>query len=116
MTDAFGLDEPQHPDDVRLLRAVHDLPEIGDGFVEQCFGHLDATRLEALRETLHAWFAAQGSTDAAAETLFVHRNTLRYRLRSFTESTGLSLDRPEDAFAAWWALRRLDALRRHPQG
>jgi hypothetical protein len=115
MTDAFGLDEPQHPDDVRLLRAVHDLPEIGDGFVEQCFGHLDATRLEALRETLQAWFAAQGSTDAAAETLFVHRNTLRYRLRSFTESTGLSLDRPEDAFAVWWSLRRLDALQRHPQ-
>jgi hypothetical protein len=115
MADAFGLDEPQHPDDVRLLRAVHDLPEVGDAFVEQCFGHLDETRLAALRETLHAWFAAQGSTDAAAETLFVHRNTLRYRLRSFTESTGLSLDRPEDAFAVWWAMRRLDELKRQPQ-
>ena len=46
MADAFGLDEPQHPDDVRLLRAVHDLPEVGDAFVEQCFGHLDEVRLE----------------------------------------------------------------------
>ncbi|QWZ07484.1 helix-turn-helix domain-containing protein [Nocardioides panacis] len=115
MAEAFGLDEPQHADDVRLLRAVHLLPEIGDAFVEQCFGHLDEARQEALRATLHAWFAAQGSTDAAAEVLFVHRNTLRYRLRSFTESTGLSLDRPEDSFAVWWAMRRLDEQRRHPE-
>ena len=94
---------------------MHEPPELGDAFVEQCFGHLDETRRAALRETLHAWFAAQGSTDAAAEALFVHRNTLRYRLRSFTESTGLSLDRPEDAFTVWWAMRRLDELKRRPR-
>ncbi len=46
--------------------------------------------------------------DAAADALFVHRNTLRYRLRTYAESAGLNLDRPEDAFTVWWALRRLD--------
>ena len=30
MAVAFGLADPQHPDDVRLLRAVHEQPELGD--------------------------------------------------------------------------------------
>lgn len=110
MATAFGLAEPQHPDEVQLLRAVHALPELGDRFVERCLGHLDDVRRTTTRQTLDAWFAAHGSTDAAADTLFVHRNTLRYRLRTFAEATGLALDRTEDAFVVWWALRRLDEL------
>jgi hypothetical protein len=110
MAEAFALHEPQHPDDVQLLRAVHELPGLGDRFVERCFGHLDQARRDATRETLHAWFASQGSADAAADALHVHRNTLRYRLRTFAEASGLSLDRPEDTFTVWWALRRLDQI------
>jgi len=112
MATAFGVAEPQHADDVQLLRAVHDLPALGDRFVERCLGHLDEARRTSTRETLRAWFTAQGSADAAADALFVHRNTLRYRLRTFSEATGLSLDRPEDAFLVWWAMRYLDALDR----
>lgn len=110
MATAFGVAEPQHPDDVQLLRAVHTLPELGDRFVERCLGHLDDARRTSTRATLDAWFTAQGSADAAADALFVHRNTLRYRLRTFSEATGLALDRPDDAFLVWWALRRLDEL------
>lgn len=112
LAGAFGVAEPQHADDVQLLRAVRDLPALGDRFVERCLGHLDEARRTSTRETLRAWFAAQGSADAAADALFVHRNTLRYRLRTFSEATGLSLDRPEDAFLVWWAMRYLDALDR----
>ncbi len=110
LAEAFHLERPQHPDDVRLLRPVHDLPVLGDELVERCFGHLDAARRDATTGTLRAWFDARGSADAAAEALFVHKNTLRYRLRTFAEATGLQLDRPQDAFTVWWALRRLDAL------
>ena len=110
MAEAFGLDRPQHPEDVRLLRPVHEMPALGDEFVERCFGHLDPSRRAAVVETLRAWFATAGSVDAAAEALYVHRNTLRYRLRTFADATGLSLDRPEDSFLVWWAVRRLDAL------
>ena len=110
MATVFGVAEPRHPDDVQLLRAVHALPDLGDRFVERCLGHLDDARRTSTRETLDAWFAAHGSADAAADTLFVHRNTLRYRLRTFSEATGLALDRTEDAFVVWWALRRLDEL------
>lgn len=110
MAVAFHLAEPQHPDDVQLLRAVQALPDLGDELVERCFGHLDPARRESTRQTLRAWFDAHGSTDAAAEALFVHRNTLRYRLRTFSDASGMNLDRPEDAFSLWWALRRLDLL------
>ena len=110
MAEAFGLDRPQHPEDVRLLRPVHEMPALGDEFVERCFGHLDPSRRAAVVGTLRTWFATAGSVDAAAEALYVHRNTLRYRLRTFADATGLSLDRPEDSFLVWWAVRRLDAL------
>ncbi len=109
---AFGIERPQHADDVQLLRPVVEMPELGDRFVERCFGHLEAGRRDAAVDTLRAWFEARGSVDVAAEALFVHRNTMRYRLRTFGDATGLHLDRPEDAFTVWWALRRLDLLRR----
>ncbi|NUR09210.1 MAG: helix-turn-helix domain-containing protein [Nocardioidaceae bacterium] len=112
VADAFDVRDPQTPDELLLLRAVLTQPTLGDEMVERAFGHLGETRLDGVAQTLRAWFAAQGSTELAAEQLFVHRNTLRYRLRVFTEGSGLDLDRPEDAFTVWWALRRLDLLAR----
>ena len=47
-----------------LLRAVHELPDLGDGFVEQCFGHLDEARLERPRGRR----CAPGSRPRAAPT------------------------------------------------
>lgn len=109
LAGTFHLDEPQHADDIQLLRPVRDLPELGDRFVDRCFGHIDGARAASMIATLRAWFRAQGNTDAAANALFVHRNTLRYRIRTFNEWTGLNLDRPEDSFLVWWALQRLEA-------
>jgi hypothetical protein len=49
---------------------------------------------DVLLGTLRAWFAEQGATSAAATRLFVHRNTVRYRLRRVEELTGRSLVDP----------------------
>jgi DNA-binding PucR family transcriptional regulator len=38
--------------------------------------------------------------------MFLHVNTVRYRLRRFEELTGTSLRRVEDLVQIWWALRR----------
>jgi hypothetical protein len=43
--------------------------------------------------------------DATAADLFVHPNTVRHRLRRFTELTDLELDTTFEAVAAWWAAR-----------
>jgi hypothetical protein len=109
LASTFHLERPQHADDVQLLRPVRDLPELGDQFVDRCFGHLDEARTASMIATLRAWFRTHGNTDAAANALYVHRNTLRYRIRTFSEWTGLNLDRPEDSFVVWWALQRLEA-------
>lgn len=58
----------------------------------------------ALMETIRTWLAQAGSTSAAADELFLHRNTVRYRLRRLEELTGLELARPVDAARVHWAL------------
>lgn len=63
-----------------------------------------------LLETLDAFFAAGGVLESAARALFVHPNTVRYRLRRISDVTGLSPLTPRDAFALRVALTigRLD--------
>ncbi|MGW4354758.1 PucR family transcriptional regulator [Nocardia sp. NPDC004582] len=45
-----------------------------------------------LRETLHAYLRARRSPDAAAKTLGVHKNTVRYRVQRIEELLGHSID------------------------
>lgn len=63
-----------------------------------------------LLDTLDAFFAAGGVLEGAARALFVHPNTVRYRLRRVADVTGLSPLTPRDAFALRVALTigRLD--------
>ncbi len=63
-----------------------------------------------LLETLDQFFACGGVLESAARGLFVHPNTVRYRLRRVGEITGLSPLSARDAFALRVALAvgRLD--------
>ncbi|MFE6689396.1 PucR family transcriptional regulator [Streptomyces sp. NPDC057743] len=69
---------------------------------------LPADERDRLLETLECWFAAAGSTAAAARLLFCHRNTVRYRLNRLEELTERSLRDPRavaDLAVALHALR-----------
>jgi hypothetical protein len=55
---------------------------------------LPAAERDTLLGTLRTWFEEQGATSAAATRMFVHRNTVRYRLRRVEELTGRSLTQP----------------------
>ena len=61
---------------------------------------------EEILHTVDAWLAAGMRVEPAAERLFVHPNTVRYRLRRYEEMTGTDLSITEEAFRVWWALRR----------
>jgi DNA-binding PucR family transcriptional regulator len=63
-----------------------------------------------LLETLDAFFASGGVLESAARELYVHPNTVRYRLRRVAEVTALSPLDGRDAFALRMALTigRLD--------
>lgn len=58
----------------------------------------------AMVQTLATWFDQGASVEATARALFVHPNTVRYRLRQVTELTGRAPTQPRDAFALQLAL------------
>lgn len=58
----------------------------------------------ALIETLSAYLAHGSGVEATARTLFVHPNTVRYRLRQTADLTGLTPTRPRDALTLQIAL------------
>jgi hypothetical protein len=57
-----------------------------------------------LLATLSAFLEASGSIEGAARVLFVHANTVRYRLRRVADVTGLVATEPRGAFALRIAL------------
>ncbi len=75
---------------------------------------------DSLAESLHVFLAENGSWEAAAAQLGVHRHTLRRRIQRIEELTGRNLNSMEDRVELWVALRarglstghlyRLDAL------
>jgi DNA-binding PucR family transcriptional regulator len=57
-----------------------------------------------LVETITAWHDCGSSIEGAARALFVHPNTVRYRLRQVADLTGLTPSHPRDAFTLQIAL------------
>ena len=57
-----------------------------------------------LVETLSAYFAHGASIEPTARALFVHPNTVRYRLGQVADLTGLTPSRPRDALTLQLAL------------
>ncbi len=95
---------PAWPAAPRPVHAADLLPERvldGDPYAERA---LLATVVRPLRaaggplvETLEAYLEAGGAVESCARALFVHANTVRYRLRGIAEATGLDPAVPRDA-------------------
>jgi hypothetical protein len=110
---------PAWPAAPRPVSAVDLLPEralAGDSEARRVLRHdVYGPLIRAggeLLETLDAFFAGGGVLESAARGLFVHPNTVRYRLRRIGEVTGFVPLVPRDAFALRVALTvgRLDPL------
>ncbi|MBD8505578.1 PucR family transcriptional regulator [Hoyosella sp. G463] len=57
-----------------------------------------AKAANSLSETLDVYLDAGGAVEACARALFVHPNTVRYRLKKIAEITGLEPNNPRDAY------------------
>ncbi|HEX7323567.1 MAG TPA: helix-turn-helix domain-containing protein [Mycobacterium sp.] len=57
-----------------------------------------------LMSTLRTYLACDMHVETTATRLFVHQNTVRYRLARFEELTGASLRDTEVLVGVWWAL------------
>ena len=56
-------------------------------------------------DSVTAWLDAVGDIALAAKSLFIHANTLRYRLRRVKDLFNITLDNPDDRLAVWMQLR-----------
>jgi hypothetical protein len=105
------------------LRGIHDVPSLGlraavvaDGDVGEALSarYVDPLMAEAsgyeLIASLRAFFECEMHFERAATRLFVHQNTLRYRISRFEAITGANLRDPRVAFEVWWALERHTAF------
>lgn len=82
-------------------------PDMLDGPV-RALAEIDRTRRTDYLNTLRAYFDTASDLSEAARVLFVHRNTLRYRLRRIQELCGLDLSDPVERLVAELQLRLLD--------
>jgi hypothetical protein len=78
-------------------RALAGEEAAGDELVATVYAPLAAAGGELL-PTVAAYVEEAGSIDGAARLLFVHANTVRYRLRRVLELTGLQATDPRDGF------------------
>jgi purine catabolism regulator len=98
----------------RLLMQLEHSPEL-IAFQEEMLGPL--LGYEAGRElirTLEVYFERNGNLSQTAEALFVHRNTLIYRLERIAEIAHLNLDLPETRLALQLALH-ITRMRGNPK-
>ncbi|MFD8226159.1 PucR family transcriptional regulator [Streptomyces massasporeus] len=82
----------------RILGPGNDYQEL-EGFVREWLGQLvdyDGLHRAALVETLSRYFDCGGNYAETAESLTIHRSTLRYRLQRIREISGHDLTNVED--------------------
>ncbi len=96
---------------------VSDLQELVDSWIGKLIVY-DREHHSELLKTLFAYLNEAGALEATAAKLYVHRNTLKYRLTRVGELTGWDLDDPEQrfhlnlacrAYEVWQALETSEA-------
>jgi len=105
---AYGLEGVVDIDDLSLRPAILTEPHLGERLVLRYIAPLMELGPfgETLRHTVHEYLDSGMRIHRAAEALYIHPNTLRYRLERFEEVTSANLGRTQDLLELWWALER----------
>lgn len=96
----------------QLLAEISD-PQVTKAYVDRWLAPLleyDEKRNVGLVSTISRYFDCGGNYDATAASLFIHRSTLKYRLRRIRELTGYDLNDPETRFNLQFACRAWETL------
>ncbi|MCB8987334.1 MAG: helix-turn-helix domain-containing protein [Ardenticatenaceae bacterium] len=91
----------------RLLGRLENIPAVVE-FTDQVIGplvHYDDQHRSTLVQTLDAYFNHHGNISQTAEALFIHRNTLLYRLDRIQELTNHNLNQANMRLALQLALK-----------
>ncbi|MGQ0467093.1 MAG: PucR family transcriptional regulator [Sporichthyaceae bacterium] len=102
---AFGLVGARDLRSLGVRPAVLADRDVGETLRARYLAPLEASGSTAeLAATVRTYLACGMHVERTAEKLFVHANTLRYRIGRFEELTEASLREPGTAFEVWWAL------------
>lgn len=87
--------------DLGIYRLVAEMEQSGVDLEAACRDSLgdlmsEEEKISRLRRTLEAYLAHDGNAQATADSLYVHRHTLRYRLKRIGQLTGRDLKKPQD--------------------
>jgi len=105
--DAFGLRGVYDTPRLGLLPAVLADDDVGEVMVRRYIAPLGDTRAgRDVLATVRHHLASGMRVDHTASALFVHENTVRYRLRRFEQVTGADLRDPASVLEVWWGLQR----------
>jgi len=92
-------------------------PDALRAFADALLAPLDAYDTEhngELSASLQAFLQHNARWETAAGELYVHRHTLRYRIRKIEELTGRDLSSARDRIEFWLALRGREIARQTP--
>jgi DNA-binding PucR family transcriptional regulator len=105
---AVQLTGPVGIEQLGLLPAVIADGDVGDEIERRVIAPVLALGKPGitLLETVKRYVENDLRLEQTAEQMFLHVNTVRYRLRRFEEMTGTSLRHVEDLVQIWWAFRR----------
>jgi PucR family transcriptional regulator, purine catabolism regulatory protein len=96
----------------RLLLTLQE-PDALRAFADSVLAPMDRYDLEhggELLPSLRAFLDHNARWESAAGALYVHRHTLRYRMRKVEELTGRDISSPHDRMEFWLALRARELL------
>lgn len=97
---------PRPLDDLWLDVFAAQAPEIADELAARVWAPLrDTPEADRLADTVRVHLAGTGSVADTAAALYVHRNTVQFRLNRFREITGRDVRIPRDAAVVALALR-----------
>lgn len=78
-------------------------PTIGRNLMEITFFNCRAEEISEFSEIILLYFKKGGNLDKMAEQLYVHRNTIQYRIEKMRKRTGYDLRFPRDACVLYFA-------------
>lgn len=110
--DSGAVASPKDLGSYRFLLGAQPRPVL-EGFVRSVLGPLidrDRERSSELVSSIRAFVQQGGRWEPGAESLGVHRHTLRYRVHQAEDILGRDLSLPENQFEIWLALKAAEVL------
>jgi carbohydrate diacid regulator len=79
-------------------------PQISNSFIKNIFGNLSRKEMDEISELLEVYMNNNGSINQTSKLLFIHKNTLQYRLNKIRDKTGYNPRDLKQLFKLYTAL------------